>query len=118
MLERFGVTEETWREGAKKDKNFLESESPLFVGRAVAALAGDPKILDRSGQLLSSWELGREYRFTDADGRRPDWGRSKIDFSRHPAELLQLLRTGSLIQLRWLSEVTRKTRRFLRQLPH
>ena len=70
MLERFGVTEETWREGAKKDKNFLESESPLFVGRAVAALAGDPAILERSGQLLSSWELGREYRFTDADGRR------------------------------------------------
>ena len=47
MLERFGVTEETWREGAKKDKNFLESESPLFVGRAVAALAGDPAILER-----------------------------------------------------------------------
>jgi NAD(P)-dependent dehydrogenase (short-subunit alcohol dehydrogenase family) len=118
MLERFGVTEETWREGAKKDKNFLESESPLFVGRAVAALAGDPAILERSGQLLSSWELGREYRFTDADGRRPDWGAIKIDFSRHPAELLQLLRTGSEIQLRWLSELTRKTKHFLGRLPH
>jgi hypothetical protein len=118
MLERFGVTEETWREGAKKDKNFLESESPLFVGRAVAALAGDPAILERSGQLLSSWELGREYRFTDADGRRPDWGAIKIDFSRHPAELLQLLRTGSEIQLRWLSALTRKTKHFLGQLPH
>ena len=74
MLEGLGVTEETWREGGKKDRNFLESESPLFVGRAVAALAGDPAILERSGQLFSSWELGREYRFTDADGRRPDWG--------------------------------------------
>jgi len=40
MLEHFGVTEETWREGGRKDRNFLESESPLFVGRAVAALAG------------------------------------------------------------------------------
>jgi len=117
MLERFGVTEETWREGTKKDKNFLESESPLFVGRAVAPLAGDPAILERSGQLLSSWELGREYRFTDADGRRPDWGAIKIDFSRHPAELLQLLRTGSEIQLRWLSQLTRKTKHFLGQLP-
>src|SRR5580698_10090874 len=117
MLERFGVTEETWREGGKKDRNFLESESPLFVGRAVAALAGDPAILERSGQLLSSWELGREYRFTDADGRRPDWGAMKIDFSRHPAELLQILRTGSEIQLRWLSELTRKTKHFLGQLP-
>jgi hypothetical protein len=59
MLERFGVTEETWRDGGKKDKNSLESESPLFVGRAVVALAQDPSILERSGQLFSSWELGR-----------------------------------------------------------
>jgi NAD(P)-dependent dehydrogenase (short-subunit alcohol dehydrogenase family) len=117
MLERFGVTEENWREGGKKDRNFLESESPLFVGRAVVALAGDPAILERSGQLFSSWELGREYRFTDADGRRPDWGASKLDFSKHPDELLQLLRTGSEIQLRWLSELQRKTKHFLTQLP-
>jgi hypothetical protein len=39
-------------------------------------------------------------------------------FSKHPAELLQLLRTGSEIQLRWLSELTRKTKHFLGQLPH
>ncbi len=116
MLERFGVTEETWRDGGKKDKNFLESESPLFVGRAVVALAGDPSILERSGQLFSSWELGREYRFTDVDGRRPDWGAIKIDFSRHPEQLLQLMRTGSEIQLRWLTELRRKTKRFLTQL--
>src|SRR5262249_44908322 len=67
MLEHFGVTESNWREGVKKDRNFLESESPLFVGRAVAALASDPNAMKRSGHLLSSWELGREYRFTDAD---------------------------------------------------
>jgi NAD(P)-dependent dehydrogenase (short-subunit alcohol dehydrogenase family) len=54
MLERFGVTEETWREGGKKDRNFLESESPLFVGRAVVALAGDPAILERSGRSTFS----------------------------------------------------------------
>ncbi len=117
MLERFGVTEETWRDGGKKDKNFLESESPLFVGRAVVALAGDPSILERSGQLFSSWELGREYRFTDVDGRRPDWGAIAIDFSKHPEQLLQLMRTGSEIQLRWLSELRRRTKRFLNQLP-
>ena len=117
MLERFGVTEETWREGGKKDRNFLESESPLFVGRAVVALAGDPEILRRSGQLFSSWELAREYRFTDTDGRRPDWGAGKIDFSKHPEQLLQLLRTGSEIQLRWLSELQRKTKHFLTRLP-
>jgi NAD(P)-dependent dehydrogenase (short-subunit alcohol dehydrogenase family) len=117
MLERFGVTEDNWRAGGKKDRNFLESESPLFVGRAVAALAGDPAILDRSGQLFSSWELGREYGFTDADGRRPDWGAVKIDFSRHPRQFLELLRTGAEIQVRWLAEITRRTERFLTQLP-
>jgi NAD(P)-dependent dehydrogenase (short-subunit alcohol dehydrogenase family) len=117
MLERFGVSEENWRDGVKRDKNFLESESPLFVGRAVVALATDPAILERSGQLFSSWELGREYRFTDADGRRPDWGAIDIDFSKHPQMLLQLLRTGSEIQLRWLNELTRRTKRLLKQLP-
>jgi NAD(P)-dependent dehydrogenase (short-subunit alcohol dehydrogenase family) len=73
MLQHFGVTEANWRDGGKKDPNFLESESPLFVGRAVAALAADPKMLDRSGDILSSWELARDYGFTDYDGRRPDW---------------------------------------------
>ncbi|MGB6689422.1 MAG: SDR family NAD(P)-dependent oxidoreductase [Terracidiphilus sp.] len=116
MLEGFGVTEENWREGGKKDRNFLESESPLFVGRAVAALAADRAILERSGQLFSSWELGREYRFTDADGRRPDWGAAELDFSQHPEWMLQLFRTGSEIQLKWLSELKRKTKHFLTQL--
>ena len=111
------MTEETWRKGGKKDRNFLESESPLFVGRAVAALAGDPAILERSGQLFSSWELGREYRFTDADGRRPDWGSAELDFSQHPEWLVQLLRDGSEIQLKWLNELQRKTKHFLTKLP-
>jgi NAD(P)-dependent dehydrogenase (short-subunit alcohol dehydrogenase family) len=89
MLEHFGVTEANWRDGATKDKNFLISESPLFVGRAVAALAADPKVLDRSGDVLSSWELARDYGFTDADGTRPDWGAhfatilSAIGFTQH-----------------------------------
>ncbi len=117
MLEHFGVTEENWRQGGKKDKNFLESESPLFVGRAVAALAADPAILNRSGQLLSSWDLGREYRFTDADGRRPDWSAVAIDFSGLPQSMLQLFKSGSEIQLRWLTGLARNTRRFMKQLP-
>ena len=74
MLGHFGVTESNWRDAGKKDPNFLESESPLFVGRAVAALAADSKVLERSGDVLSSWELARSYGFTDYDGRRPDWG--------------------------------------------
>ena len=74
MLEHFGVTEATWRNAGKKDPHFLHSESPLFVGRAVAALTADPKVLERSGDVYSSWELAREYGLTDADGSRPDWG--------------------------------------------
>jgi hypothetical protein len=117
MLERFGVTETNWQQAGKKDKNFLQSETPLFVGRAVVALACDPAILDRSGQLLCSWELGRQYRLRDADGRRPNWGAAKIDFSRHPQMRLDLMRDGAEIQLQWLNDLTRRTRDFRRRLP-
>ena len=117
MLEGMGVTEENWRDAGKKDKNFLESESPLFVGRAVAALAQDPNVLNRSGQLLSSWELGRKYKFTDYDGRRPDWGRLAIDFSTLPGPFVDLFRTGSLLQLEWLDAVAKRTRQFLAKIP-
>ncbi len=117
MLEGLGVTEENWRDAGKKDKNFLESESPLFVGRAVAALAQDPNLLDRSGQLLSSWELSRKYKFTDYDGRRPDWGKLAVDFSTLPASFVDMLRTGSLLQLEWLNAVAKHTRQFLAKIP-
>ena len=84
MLQGQHVSEANWRDAGKKDPNFLESESPLFVGRAVAALAQDPDVLAKTGQLLSSWGLSREYKFTDYDGRRPDWGKLAIDFSILP----------------------------------
>ena len=74
MLDHFGVTEETWRDGIAQDRHFAASESPRFVGRAVVALASDPDVARFSGQALSSWELGREYEFDDVDGTRPDWG--------------------------------------------
>jgi len=75
MLEHFGVTEANWEEGAKKDPNFRASESPLYVGRAIAALAADPDAIKKSGRVLASWDLAEEYGFTDADGRRPHWGK-------------------------------------------
>jgi NAD(P)-dependent dehydrogenase (short-subunit alcohol dehydrogenase family) len=75
MLERFGVKEENWREAGKKHPDFLHSETPLFVGRAVAALAVDPNVKNKSGQVFSSWDLSDECGFTDADGSRPHWGR-------------------------------------------
>jgi NAD(P)-dependent dehydrogenase (short-subunit alcohol dehydrogenase family) len=74
MLDHFGVTEATWREGGERDPHFLASETPFFVGRAVAALAGDKRVLEKSGGVYGSWTLAREYGFTDVDGRRPDLG--------------------------------------------
>ena len=75
MLEHFGVTETNWQDGAKKDPNFIASETPHFVGRAVAALAGDPNVYEKSGKAFSSWGLSDEYGFTDLGGATPHWGR-------------------------------------------
>jgi NAD(P)-dependent dehydrogenase (short-subunit alcohol dehydrogenase family) len=75
MLENFGVAEENWQDGAKKDPHFIASETPYFVGRAVAALAADPGVAQKNGRVFSSWDLSDEYGFTDIDGRRPHWGR-------------------------------------------
>jgi NAD(P)-dependent dehydrogenase (short-subunit alcohol dehydrogenase family) len=75
MLEHFGVTEANWRDGAKKDPHFIASETPFFVGRAVAALAADPNVMEKSGGVYGSWTLSDEYGFTDVDGSRPHLGR-------------------------------------------
>ena|SRR5436190_4703357 len=117
MLERLGVTEANWRDAGKDDPNFLESESPLFVGRAVAALAADSAVLSRSGSLCSSWELAREYGFTDRDGRRPDWGSLAIDWSPLPASFVETFGTGLRMQERWLTTVLERTRAFALKLP-
>jgi NAD(P)-dependent dehydrogenase (short-subunit alcohol dehydrogenase family) len=117
MLQHLGVTEDNWRDAGKKDPNFLQSESPLFVGRAVAALAADPKVQDRTGMLFSSWELAREYGFTDYDGRRPDWGRHKIDFTVLPPAWIDLFRTGADLQVKWLTTLAARTRKFRTKIP-
>ena len=74
VLDHFGVTEDNWRAAIEKDAYFAESETPCYVGRAIAALAADPNVGAKSGGLFSSWGLAKEYGFTDVDGRRPDWG--------------------------------------------
>jgi NAD(P)-dependent dehydrogenase (short-subunit alcohol dehydrogenase family) len=117
MLQHLGVTEDSWRDAGKKDPNFLQSESPLFVGRAVAALAADPKVQDRTGMLFSSWELARDYGFADYDGRRPDWGRHKIDFSVLPPAWIDLFRTGADLQVKWLTTLAARTRKFRAKIP-
>jgi NAD(P)-dependent dehydrogenase (short-subunit alcohol dehydrogenase family) len=72
VLEHFGVTEQTWRDGVKKDPHFASSETPFFVGRAIAGLAADPHVFQKSGGLFTSVALAREYGFTDVDGAVPD----------------------------------------------
>lgn len=73
MLEHYGVTETNWRDGAAINPHFAAiSESPRFVGRAVAALAADPELHLRNGGSFSSGGLAREYGFTDVDGSQPD----------------------------------------------
>ncbi|MFJ9945373.1 SDR family oxidoreductase [Streptomyces erythrochromogenes] len=73
MLDHFGVTEATWRDGVAQDPDFAHSESPAYLGRAVAALAADPQVMAKSGRALATWSLYQEYGFTDADGTRPDF---------------------------------------------
>lgn len=74
-LDHYGVTEANWQEAAKQEPNLLASETPCFVGRAVAALAADPHVFKKSGRVFSSWDLAVEYGFSDADGSRPHWGK-------------------------------------------
>jgi NAD(P)-dependent dehydrogenase (short-subunit alcohol dehydrogenase family) len=116
MLERKHVTEANWRDAGAKDPNFLESESPLFVGRAVAALAADPDVMARSGQLCTSWELARAYGFTDYDGRRPDWGTHAIDWSPLPPSIIDVIREGTRTQIEWLDTAARRARWLAAQL--
>ena len=75
MLEHFGVTEANWTVAAKRNPDFAESETPIYSGRAVAKLAADPKIAEKSGRVFGTWALADEYGFCDADGRRPHWGK-------------------------------------------
>ena len=85
VLDHFGVSEANWKDVGKKTgqnsakqndapADFMVSESPRYIGRAVVALAADPKVKERSGRVFSSWALAREYGFTDLDGTRPHWG--------------------------------------------
>jgi NAD(P)-dependent dehydrogenase (short-subunit alcohol dehydrogenase family) len=114
MLDHFGVSERNWRDAAKKDPNFLHSESPLFVGRAVAALAGDRRILERSGDLTSSWAVAREFGLTDADGSRPDFGRH---LEQSLMSSMKWLRDGYARHVAWLDRLAERGRTYLSAVP-
>ncbi|MEU8782787.1 SDR family oxidoreductase [Streptomyces sp. NPDC048637] len=84
MLDNFGVTEDNWRDALHgtvegyppAPDGFETSESPRYIGRAVAALAADPARARWNQRSVTSAELAREYGFTDIDGSQPDsWAR-------------------------------------------
>lgn len=75
MLDHFGVTEANWRDAAKKVPEFIASETPLFVGRCIAALAADPNVAKKNGRVFASWDLAEEYGVKDADGSQPHFFR-------------------------------------------
>jgi NAD(P)-dependent dehydrogenase (short-subunit alcohol dehydrogenase family) len=80
MLDIYGVTEDNWRDAARGNPHFVAiSESPRFVGRAVAALAADPGVQRRNGGSFSSGGLAQEYGFTDVDGSRPECWRYMVE---------------------------------------
>jgi NAD(P)-dependent dehydrogenase (short-subunit alcohol dehydrogenase family) len=79
MLANYGVTEERWRDALEREPHFGISETPLYTGRAVAALAADPERARWNGASLSSGGLARVYGFTDADGSRPDAWRYMVE---------------------------------------
>jgi hypothetical protein len=78
MLDIFGVTEERWRDALdpaaerRAPDEFAHSESPRYIGRAVAALAADANRARWNQQSVSSGGLAAEYGFTDVDGTQPD----------------------------------------------
>jgi NAD(P)-dependent dehydrogenase (short-subunit alcohol dehydrogenase family) len=75
MLDGFGVREDNWRDALARVPGFAISESPAYVGRGVAALAGDPDAGRFAGRILTSRDLADAYGVTDTDGSRPDcWG--------------------------------------------
>ncbi|MDN3027403.1 SDR family oxidoreductase [Streptomyces sp. S.PB5] len=79
MLEHYGVREDNWREALDQVPHFAISETPRYVGRAVAALAADPDVSRFNGQSLSSGGLAQVYGYTDLDGSRPDAWRYVVE---------------------------------------
>jgi NAD(P)-dependent dehydrogenase (short-subunit alcohol dehydrogenase family) len=79
MLDAYGVREENWRDATAKQPHFVITETPRYVGRAVAHLAADPDVARWNGQSLSSGQLAKVYGFTDLDGSQPDAWRYLVE---------------------------------------
>ena len=79
MLEAFEVSEANWQDATAKQPHFVISETPRYIGRAVAAISADPDVHRWTGQSLSSGQLAQVYGFTDLDGSQPDAWRYLVE---------------------------------------
>ena len=93
MLENYGVSEERWRDALapaaapQAPPGFAVSESPRYVGRAVAAVAADPDRQRWNQRSVTSGQLALTYGFTDVDGSRPNvWKYNEDLEAGHPAD--------------------------------
>jgi hypothetical protein len=105
ILETFKVTEDNWQDAIDDPEprrfGWAGSESPCFVGRAIAALAGDPGVMTKSGGLYGSWDLSEEYCFTDIDGARPHlWRYWQTEFPHLTTEATATGRTWKVAAAR------------------
>ena len=89
MLDNYGVKESNWRDAIAKQPHFAITETPRYVGRAVAALAADPEVARWNSQSVSSGQLAKLYGFTDVDGSQPDAWRYVVEVqdAGKPAEV-------------------------------
>jgi NAD(P)-dependent dehydrogenase (short-subunit alcohol dehydrogenase family) len=82
MLEHYGVGEDNWREAVEQRRappGFAHSETPRYVGRAIAAIAADPRKSRWNQQSVTAGQMAREYGFTDLDGSQPDSWQNEQD---------------------------------------
>jgi hypothetical protein len=109
ILETFGVTEANWRDALNNPQaagqGWGGSETPCFVGRAVAALAADPLAVRKNGGIYTTRALSEEYGFTDLDGTRPDYAVLDAAFERAKETFLApLLEAGRFAKVDWKLE--------------
>jgi NAD(P)-dependent dehydrogenase (short-subunit alcohol dehydrogenase family) len=106
ILEGFGVTERNWRDALGNPQatamGWGGSETPCFVGRAVAALAADAQVARKNGGIYTTRALSEEYGFNDIDGTRPDY--AVLDAAIEEAKetfLAQMVASGGFTKVDW-----------------
>ena len=106
ILDGFGVTEANWRDALKDSQaaamGWGGSETPCFVGRAVAALAADPAVARKNGGIYTTRSLSEEYGFTDVDGTYPDYAVLAAAFEQAKRPYLApMLKASEFVTVNW-----------------